>query len=418
MRGTNPLALHNGKTERKNIMKKSFKILSAALAAITVMSCTSTTAFADKIKTIDGVRYLYSDSGENKGKYTGWAKTSKGKRYYNKGIMCNNRWLKTQKGKYYYAGNDGYMRTGWAKVSRGKGNYSYFNKNGVWDGKVYYTGYQPQNLYSFFLDYDLLSAGNLVIGYSKSGISLKNADDFTDTDILQQILKKDLYTETITDLISGDEIELSDELFHGGRCITIKSRSDNGAYLEFTKDSAGDSYVYNGYFGFGLKLKDKMAFEKLSQIIDKYDDVEESLEDDEKYEEENSETLHIEDVINTVEKTVPAEIFGGIYDMNGIITVLSTDTDTAENIIEKLYPYASNITVRECNFSLKYLTKVKNTILKKRTEFDIGVCTDVINNKVVIDGMSISDKLKKFIEDSGFSDCVRYEITNGEDIDD
>lgn len=418
MRGTNPLELHNGKTERKNIMKKSFKILSAALAAITVMSCTSATAFADKIKTIDGVRYLYSDSGENKGKYTGWAKTSKGKRYYNKGIMCNNRWLKTQKGKYYYAGNDGYMRTGWAKVSRGKGNYSYFNKNGVWDGKVYYTGYQPQNLYSFFLDYDLLSGSDLVIGYSKSGISLKNADDFTDTDILQQILKKDLYTETITDLISGDEIELSDELFHGGRCITIKSRSDNGAYLEFTKDSAGDSYVYNGYFGFGLKLNDKMAFEKLSQIIDKYDDVEESLEDDEEDEEENSETLHIEDVINTVEKTVPTDIFGGIYDMNGIITVLSTDTDTAEELIENLYPYASNITVRECIFSLKYLTKVKNTILKKRTEFDIGVCTDVINNKVVIDGMSISDKLKKFIEDSGFSDCVRYEITNGEDIDD
>ena len=325
---------------------------------------------------------------------------------------------KTKAGKYYYAGSDGYLRTGWARVSVGKGSYSYFDKNGIWDGKVYYKGYQPQNLYSFFLDFDLLSAGNLVIGYSKSGISLKNADDFTDTDILQQILKKDLYTETITDLISDDEIELSDELFHGGRCITIKSRSDNGAYLEFTKNSAGDSYVYNGYFGFGLKLKDKMAFEKLSQIIDKYDDVEESLEDDEEDEEENSETLHIEDVINTVEKTVPTDIFGGIYDMNGIITVLSTDTDTAEELIENLYPYASNITVKKCSFTLKYLTKVKNTILKKQNEFDIGVWTDVINNKVVIDGKTIPDKLKKFIEDSNFSDCVRYEITNGEDIDD
>ena len=399
-------------------MKKTLRILSAALAAITVMSCASVPAFADKLKTVDGVTYRYSDSSQQVGKYTGWAKTSKGKRYYKNGIAYKNKWIKTKAGKYYYAGSDGYMRTGWAKVSVGKGSYSYFDKNGIWDGKVYYTGYQPQNLYSFFLDFDLLSVGDLVIGYSKSGISLKNADDFTDTDILQQILKKDLYTETITDLISGDEIELSDELFHGGRCITIKSRSDNGAYLEFTKNSAGDSYVYNGYFGFGLKLKDKMAFEKLSQIIDKYDDVEESLEDDEEDEEENSETLHIEDVINTVEKTVPADIFGGIYDMNGIITVLSTDTDTAEELIENLYPYASNITVRECNFSLKYLTKVKNTILKKQNEFDIGVSTDVINNKVVIDGKTIPDKLKKFIEDSGFSDCVRYEITNGEDIDD
>ena len=399
-------------------MKKTLRILSAALAAITVMSCASVPAFADKLKTVDGVTYRYSDSGQQVGKYTGWAKTSKGKRYYKNGIVYKNKWIKTKAGKYYYAGSDGYMRTGWAKVSVGKGNYSYFDKNGIWDGKVYYKGYQPQNLYSFFLDFDLLSAGDLVIGYSKSGISLKNADDFTDTDILQQILKKDLYTETITDLISDDEIELSDELFHGGRCITIKSRSDNGAYLEFTKDSAGDSYVYNGYFGFGLKLKDKMAFEKLSQIIDKYDDVEESLEDDEEDEEENSETLHIEDVINTVEKTVPTDIFGGIYDMNGIITVLSTDTDTAEELIENLYPYASNITVKKCSFTLKYLTKVKNTILKKQNEFDIGVCTDVINNKVVIDGKTIPDKLKKFIEDSNFSDCVRYEVTNGEDIDD
>lgn len=104
-------------------MKKktlAFKTMAASLAAVAAMSCTSLTAFADKIKTIDGVSYRYSDSGEKIGKFSGWAKTSKGRRYYKNGVMYKNKWIKTKSGKYYYAGADGYMRTGWAKVTRGK----------------------------------------------------------------------------------------------------------------------------------------------------------------------------------------------------------------------------------------------------------------------------------------------------------
>lgn len=120
-------------------MKKSFKLIAAALAAITSMSCTSATAFADKLKTIDGVTYRYSDSGEQVGKYTAWAKTSKGRRYYKNGVMLKKTWLKTKAGKYYYIGKDGYVSTGFVKVTRdkSKGKYSYFDNNGVWDGNYY-----------------------------------------------------------------------------------------------------------------------------------------------------------------------------------------------------------------------------------------------------------------------------------------
>ena len=136
-------------------MKKSFKTYSAALDAITAISCTSATAFADKLKVVDGVTYKYSDTGEQKGKYTGWAKTSKGKLYYkngvkvtknttiggvrykfssdgyckgkftgftkssqgrkywSKGILTKDEWVQDPKGNYYYAGSDGYLLTGW-----------------------------------------------------------------------------------------------------------------------------------------------------------------------------------------------------------------------------------------------------------------------------------------------------------------
>lgn len=162
-------------------MRKCIKLLAASLAAITAMSCTSATTFADKIKTVDGVRYLYSDSGVNKGKYTGWAKSSKGKmyfkngikvtknttingirykfssdgyclgkftgwtksssgrRYWKNGVMYKNKWVKSSDGKYYYAGSNGYMVTGWAEVTRIGGKYSFFDSNGVWDGNIYWN---------------------------------------------------------------------------------------------------------------------------------------------------------------------------------------------------------------------------------------------------------------------------------------
>ena len=265
-------------------MKKQIKLIAATLAAITAMSCTSATVFADKLKTVDGVTYRYSDSGEQVGKYTGWAKTSKGRRYYKNGIMYKNKWIKTKSGKYYYAGKDGYIRTGWAAVTRGKGLYSYFDKNGVWDGKTYYKGYQPDNLYSFFLDFDFLSDTKLNYGYTTSGITVKNPVAFENISILREILEDDLYTKTIKDgFPSDDEMELSDEIYHGGKCIKIKSSVNSHAYLEFTKDPEGNSYLYNGYFGFGLKLKDSSAYDKLAKLTG----VSNSQEQDEQDEEDS-----------------------------------------------------------------------------------------------------------------------------------
>ena len=102
-------------------MKKSFKILAAALAAITAMSCTSATAFADKFKTVDGVTYLYSDTGSQKGKYTGWAKAKSGAKYYYKdGVKLKNKWLKVKGKKTYYLQSNGKMAIGDVYFSNGR----------------------------------------------------------------------------------------------------------------------------------------------------------------------------------------------------------------------------------------------------------------------------------------------------------
>ncbi|MBP3856878.1 MAG: hypothetical protein IK990_14840 [Ruminiclostridium sp.] len=50
-------------------MRKSIRSLAAVLAAITAMSCANVTAFADKLKTVDGIKYRYSDSGEQLGTF-------------------------------------------------------------------------------------------------------------------------------------------------------------------------------------------------------------------------------------------------------------------------------------------------------------------------------------------------------------
>ncbi len=101
-------------------MKKSLKLVAAAFAAVTAMNCTGVTAFADSLRTIDGVRYRYSDTGEDLGIYTGWANTSKGRVFYNKGVKVTKNTVIN--GIRYRFSSDGYLTgkyTGWTRSSRG-----------------------------------------------------------------------------------------------------------------------------------------------------------------------------------------------------------------------------------------------------------------------------------------------------------
>ena len=95
-------------------MKKTLKTIIAAFLAAAAIACSSVPAFADTLKTNSkGITYLYSDSGKNKGKYTGFSSDKKtGKRYYYKnGVMLQSCWFTVNK-KTYFAKKDRSLATG------------------------------------------------------------------------------------------------------------------------------------------------------------------------------------------------------------------------------------------------------------------------------------------------------------------
>lgn len=166
-------------------MKRTVRLTAAALAAVTAMACTGVTAFANRLKTVDGVTYRYSDSGEQKGKYTGWTKTSKGRRYYKNGLPYKNKWLKMKSGKCFYFGDDGYLSVGWTHIGtdwyyitadngRLSGSQSidgieyYFDDDGKWDKNApNSTNEKHSTVYNV---YYLLTSGKYNDIYGGAGI--------------------------------------------------------------------------------------------------------------------------------------------------------------------------------------------------------------------------------------------------------
>lgn len=251
-------------------MKKTIKLTAAALAAVTAMSCASFGAYADRIKKVDGLSYLYSDSGESKGLYTGWSRSSKGKRYYKKGVMYKDRYIKTKKGKRYYADWNGYIVTGWYRMN---GKWHWFGKDGV---------------------------------------------------------------EAVGDITVG------------------------GATYSFSPDGEWD-----GLGGLDISMA-KAA----------------------------------------VEKKMPKEIYGGIYNDEGIITVRATDVDAARKTIDELYPESIGIIVRSCRFTYKYLSEVQQKIMDNYERFDVAAVINLKENIITLAGDDRSEEFRKYLKDNGFDYCV------------
>ena len=114
---------------------KAKKILAVAAAVLT-MSCMSVNIYADKLITRDGLRYRISDSGEEKGLYTGWAKSGDKRFYYSAGVkvkgwfwsseVCQpNEWL-------YFNEKNGALASGTVTID---GKDYEFSKDGIWTGK-------------------------------------------------------------------------------------------------------------------------------------------------------------------------------------------------------------------------------------------------------------------------------------------
>ena len=217
-----------------------------------------------KNRTINGIRYVFNKYGQCQGKYTGWSKSANGRRYYKNGVMLKERWIKTKSGKKYYAGEDGYMRTGWARVD---GKTCFFDEKGVWDGKKYYKGYKPVSMKYFLMDFDF--SDDIEYEYC---INYKKYYDFEGIDVVREILEAEKDRKFIYDNSSDDETELNEGIYHGGkqiiiRCATDTKAADKTPHIIFTKDKDGNSYFYCSQYGFGYKLSDSGAYDKIAELI-------------------------------------------------------------------------------------------------------------------------------------------------------
>lgn len=187
-------------------MKNIFKFIAAALAANTVFLTMSAVASADKLKTIDGVKYLYSDSGERLGTYSGWSNSTAGRRYYKNGILVKSKWLKKNR-KYYYISSNGYAVTGWIKNSKGK--YYYFDSSGTGNG-IAYTETERKEL----INEKLSESVKIKVKLSKtlnrndclakgSSFEEKEADDYLNN---SDILELELSRAVAEQLSKGDKL--------------------------------------------------------------------------------------------------------------------------------------------------------------------------------------------------------------------
>ena len=80
-------------------------------------------------KVIDGIGYTFTDEGDCKGKYTGYTKSSKGRRYYKDGVVLTNCWLEVNGERKYYATENGWFLRG-GRYRIGIREYR-FDDNGV-----------------------------------------------------------------------------------------------------------------------------------------------------------------------------------------------------------------------------------------------------------------------------------------------
>ena len=65
---------------------------------------------ATRSMTIGGIRYKFGKNGVCGGKYTGWTRSPKGRRYWKDGILQKNTEITTESGKMYTLDKNGYAR--------------------------------------------------------------------------------------------------------------------------------------------------------------------------------------------------------------------------------------------------------------------------------------------------------------------
>lgn len=168
------------------------KIIPALAAAVVTVSCMSINTYADKLTTRDGLKYVVSDSGEEKGLYTGWAKSGDNKYYYKNGVMKKDCWLNSKGTRKYLIREDGTLAKGWVlidnrwhyfdettgvhavKPTKIYGKTYNFSSDGVWDGIL---NFEDSDHANFTLQENLSKDDHGGIYFDKSALIVRSVND-------------------------------------------------------------------------------------------------------------------------------------------------------------------------------------------------------------------------------------------------
>lgn len=214
-----------------------------------------------KNTTINGKRYKFSSDGKCLGTFTGFSKQNGIKYYFKKGVVQTG-WI-TSNNKKYYAAKSGEIRTGWTAI---EGGIYYFDKNGVWDGKVCKSWdrvYKPKTVRDFLLDFDYSDEMQYEINFNEG-----KYNSFDNIELIREILSGELDAEFVFDDTSSDD-EVHEGLpYPSKNAIMLRSdpKKDKDRtipHLKFSKDSAGNTYLYVPFYNFGCILKDGSAYDKI-----------------------------------------------------------------------------------------------------------------------------------------------------------
>lgn len=219
-----------------------------------------------KSTTIDGVRYKFGSDGVCRGTFSGKIRIKGKLYYYQKGILQKG-WFIVD-GKTYYAHEDGMIRTGWASISdetNGRDIY-YFDKNGIWDEQKYHTGYKPNSMNEFLLDFDY--PDDLIYEVSLKGGNTKFIP-FEYISYVKDIIESERDKKFIKDENEGDDVVSLSIPYDPDRAILIRTRpgTEYRPGIAILKDKDGTVYYYNVYYGFGCVLDDSSVYDNLMKMI-------------------------------------------------------------------------------------------------------------------------------------------------------
>lgn len=119
-----------------------------------------------------------------------------------------------------------------------------------------------------------------------------------------------------------------------------------------------------------------------------------------------------------IEKKLSKDDYGGVYIDEGVLVVLYTNENNVKNYTDSLKDKRPQIDIKPCKFSKRELESVKKYLDKNMEKLNIlGLYTDVVNNRIVVEMKESNNQLNKYIKSLDNSDIIYivygdYELIN------